>query len=98
MSRDGLFGNLLKVAGAGALLYVAFKLGERHANQNLEAPIDPVQTTQDVPYEVVVEEKTEEQHVVELIQELRDKKNKTKNDKYNIELLEIKLKQLRSKK
>jgi hypothetical protein len=98
MSRDGLFGNLLKVAGAGALLYVAFKLGERHANQNLVAPIDPVQPTQDVPYEVVVEEKTEEQHVVELIQELRDKKNKTKNDKYNIELLEIKLKQLRSKK
>jgi len=98
MSRDGLFGNLLKVAGAGALLYIAFKLGERHANQNLEAPIDPVQPTQDVPYEVVVEEKTEEQHVVELIQELRDKKNKTRNDKYNIELLEIKLKQLRSKK
>jgi hypothetical protein len=98
MSRDGLFGNLLKVAGAGALLYMAYKLGERHANQNSEASIDPVQPTQDVLYEVVVEEKTEEQHVVELIQELRDKKNKTKNDKYNIELLEIKLKQLRSKK
>jgi hypothetical protein len=98
MSRDGLFGNLLKVAGAGALLYMAYKLGERHANQNSEASSDTVQPIQDVPYEVVVEEKTEEQHVVELIQELRDKKNKTRNDKYNIELLEIKLKQLRSKK
>jgi hypothetical protein len=98
MSRDGLFGNLLKVAGAGALLYMAYKLGEQHANQNLEAPRDPVQPIQDVHHEVVVEEKTEEQHVVELIKELRDKKNKTKNDKYNIELLEVKLKQLRSKK
>ena len=98
MSRDGLFGNLLKVAGAGALLYMAYKLGEQHANQNLEVPKNPVQPIQDVPHEDVVEEKTEEQHVVELIRELRDKKNKTKNDKYNIELLEVKLKQLRSKK
>ena len=98
MSRDGLFGNLLKIAGVGALLYVAYKLGEQHANQNLEEQKESIQPIQDAPYEDVVEEKTEEQNVFELIKELRDKKNKTKNDKYNIELLEIKLKQIRGQK
>jgi hypothetical protein len=96
MSRDGLFGNLLKVAGAGALLYLAYKLGEQHANQKLETPLQPMQ---DIPVEeVVVVEKTEEENVLELISELRNKPNKTKNDKYNIELLEIKLKQIRAQK
>jgi hypothetical protein len=95
MSRDGLFGNLLKVAGAGALLYLAYKLGEQHANQRLETSPQPIQ---DIPMEEVVTEKTEEENVLELIRELRNKSNKTKNDKYNIELLEIKLKQIRAQK
>jgi predicted CopG family antitoxin len=98
MSRDGLFGNLLKVAGAGALLYLAYKLGEQHANQNLVTPREPVQPIQDTIYEDVVEEKTEEEDVIDLIQELRNKPNKNKNDRYNIELLEIKLKQIRGQK
>jgi predicted CopG family antitoxin len=98
MSRDGLFGNLLKVAGAGALLYLAYKLGEQHANQNLVTPREPVQPIQDTTYEDVVEEKTEEEDVIDLIQELRNKPNKNKNDRYNIELLEIKLKQIRGQK
>ena len=98
MSRDGLFGNLLKVAGAGALLYLTYKLGEQHANQNLVTPREPVQPIQDTTYEDVVEEKTEEEDVIDLIQELRNKPNKNKNDRYNIELLEIKLKQIRGQK
>ena len=98
MSRDGLFGNLLKVAGAGALLYLAYKLGEQHANQNLVTPREPVQPIKDTTYEDVVEEKTEEEDVIDLIQELRNKPNKNKNDRYNIELLEIKLKQIRGQK
>jgi hypothetical protein len=98
MSRDGLFGNLLKVAGAGALLYLAYKLGEQHANQNLVTPREPVQPIQDTTYEDVVEKKTEEEDVIDLIQELRNKPNKNKNDRYNIELLEIKLKQIRGQK
>jgi hypothetical protein len=95
MSRDGLFGNLLKVAGAGALLYLAYKLGEQHANQSLEGLKQPVE---DLPYQEMVQENTEEKNVIELIRELKSKKNKTKNDKYNIELLEIKLKQIRGQK
>jgi len=98
MSKDGLFGNLLKIAGAGALLYVAYKLGEQHANQKAEALAPSTNPGQYVPYEDVAEEKTEEQNVMNLIKELRSKPNKTKNDKYNIELLEIKLKQLRGQK
>jgi hypothetical protein len=98
MSRDGLFGNLLKIAGAGALLYVAYKLGEQHANQKAEALAPSTNSEPYTSYQEVVQEKTEEQNILELIKELRSKPNKTKNDKYNIELLEIKLKQIRSQK
>jgi hypothetical protein len=40
----------------------------------------------------------EEEKVLGLIQELKGKPNKTKTDKFNIELLEVKLKQIRNKK
>ena len=50
------------------------------------------------PFVEVDETETEIQQVTELIQELRTKPNKTQKDRYNIELLEIKLKQLKSKK
>lgn len=98
MRKDGLLGNLLKIAAAGTILYVVYKLGENHANKKTETKVPPIPPDEDTEYEEVVEEKTEEQYVVELIKELREKKNKTKNDKYNIELLEIKLKQLRAQK
>ena len=98
MKKDGLFGNILKIAAASLILYIAYKLIEKNSNKKTESTIPPVESDEDTTYEEVVEEKTEEQHVVELIKELKEKKNKTKNDKYNIELLEIKLKQLRSQK
>jgi hypothetical protein len=40
----------------------------------------------------------EEEKVLRLTQELKGKLNKTKTDKFNIELLEVKLKQIRNKK
>ena len=43
-------------------------------------------------------ELSEIQFVENLIDELKNKENKTKKDKDNIELLEIKLKQLKSQK
>lgn len=98
MRKDGLFVNILKIAAASLILYIAYKLVEKNSNKKTESTIPPVTPDEDTPYEEVVEEKTEEQYVVELIKELRDKKNKTKNDKYNIELLEIKLKQIRGQK
>jgi hypothetical protein len=98
MRKDGLFGNILKIVAAGAILYIAYKLIEKNLNKKTESTIPPVTSDEDITYDEVVEEKTEEQYVVELIEELREKKNKTKNDKYNIELLEIKLKQIRGQK
>lgn len=88
MRNDGLFGNLLKIAGAGAILYGVYKLGEYHTNQKIQNTLPP-----EVP-----KEKTEEEEVIDLINELRRKPNKTRSDKFNIDLLEVKLKQIRKQK
>ena len=88
MRNEGLFGNLLKIAGAGALLYGAYKLGEYHANQKIQNTLPP-----EAP-----KEKTEEEEVIGLINEMKRKPNKTKADRNNIDLLEVKLKQIRNKK
>ncbi len=88
MRNEGLFGNLLKIAGAGALLYGAYKLGEHNATQKMMNTLPP-----EPP-----KEKTEEEEVIELINEMKRKPNKTKSDRNNIDLLEVKLKQIRSKK
>jgi hypothetical protein len=88
MRNDGLFGNLLKIAGAGALLYGVYKLGEYHANQKVQNTLPP-----EAP-----KEKTEEEEVIELINEMKRKPNKTKADRNNIDLLDVKLKQIRKQK
>lgn len=98
MKKDGLFGNILKIAAASLILYIVYKFVEKNSNKKTESTIPPVTPDEDITYEEVVEEKTEEQYVVELIKELKSKPNKSKKDQYNIELLEIKLKQLRSQK
>lgn len=85
MRNDGLFGNLLKIAGAGALLYGAYKLGEHNANQKMMSTLPP-----EPP-----KEKTEEEELIDLINEMKRKPNKTRADRNNIDLLEIKLKQIR---
>ena len=43
-------------------------------------------------------ETNEEVQVRELIKELKSKPDKSKKDQYNIELLEVKLKQLKNKR
>ncbi len=94
MSRDGLFGNLLKIAGAGALLYAAYKFGEHSANQKMALELDNNQEPQ-VDKPKVQVQGTEESYIKDLIRELRSKPNKTKSDRDNIELLQIKLNQLK---
>jgi hypothetical protein len=97
MSRNTLLGGILKITGAAALLYGAYKLGESHANKQIkENTPEPI-----IPLDVIkeeVKEKTEEETVIELIEELRNKPNKSKNDRFNIDLLEVKLKQIRKQK
>ena len=88
MRQEGLFGNLLKMAGVGAILYGVYKLGEHHANQKIQNVLPPESP----------KEKTEEEELIELINEMNRKPNKTKSDRNNIDLLEVKLKQIRNKK
>ncbi len=88
MSR--LIDNLLRVAGAGAILYGAYKLGEKNALNRVEEEHTPIKV-KDQP-------KTESQVISDMIKELKQKPNKTRKDKDNIELLEIKLKQIENLK
>lgn len=88
------FNNLLKVLAAGALVYGAYKLGEKQGQKKVSTPaFEP----NEEEYEVIEVDgtKTEEQELVEIIDGLKKKPNKTAKDKNTIELLEIKLKQIR---
>lgn len=84
MSR--LIDNLLRVAGVGAILYGVYKLGEKNALNRVEEEHTLIKV-KDQP-------KTESQVISDMIKELKQKPNKTRKDKDNIELLEIKLKQI----
>jgi hypothetical protein len=88
------FSDLVKIAAVGALVYGAYKLGEKQSQKKSNIPVkEPL----DEEFEVVEveEDKSEEQVILELIENLKKKPNKTAKDKNTIELLEIKLKQLR---
>ena len=76
--------NLVKYALIAAALYGGYQL------------LKSLNKEEDVLEDKV--EKDEEIYVQELIDELKNKPDKTKKDKYNIELLEVKLNQIKSKK
>lgn len=88
MSR--LIDNLLRVAGVGVILYGVYKLGEKNALNCVEEEQTQIKV-KDQP-------KTESQVISDMIKELKQKPNKTRKDKDNIELLEIKLKQIENRK
>jgi hypothetical protein len=73
------FNNLVKVALVGGLAYGAYKVGE---HTGIEKGKRSVMTDDD---------KDEIDHLNDLIDELENKKNKTKKDEYNLELLKEKL-------
>lgn len=87
MSR--LFDNLLKAAGVGAILYGVYKLGEKNALSSMEQEVTP---------KIEEKPKTEIDIINDMIQELKRKVGKTRKDRDNIELLEIKLKQLKNRR
>jgi len=90
--------NIAKVVGVGALLYAAYKIGQKsgrgeypfESNQDLNSP-----TLNEVE---VLPCRSEEEEILELIKELKSKPYKTKKDFNNIDLLEIKLQQIRKNK
>lgn len=88
MSR--LIDNLLKAAGVGAILYGVYKLGEKNALSSMGQ--------EETPINVGEKPKSEIDIINDMIQELKRKVSKTRKDKDNIELLEIKLKQLKNQR
>jgi hypothetical protein len=92
--------NLIKIAAMGAVVYGAYKYGKSVGDKSIqpEKKENPFPELTKYPFVEVDETEAEIQQVTELIQELRTKPNKTQKDRYNIELLEVKLKQLKSKK
>lgn len=94
------FKDILKVAAVGALVYGAYKLGEKRA-QKKYIDIEPIEDEKDFSsmFNDTIDEaksavKEEIKYVQDLIDNLQKKPNKTKNDRNTIELLRIKLEQL----
>jgi hypothetical protein len=85
--------DLLKIAAVGAVIYGAYKLGEKKGKENSYIPFEPN------PEPIVVEPICdEEKYVIMLIDELKKKPNKTQKDKDNLSLLQVKLEQLKRQK
>jgi hypothetical protein len=71
--------NLVKVALVGGLAYGAYKAGEHNGVEKGKRSV------------MSDEDKEEIDHLKDLIDELEKKKNKSKKDEYNLELLKEKL-------
>jgi hypothetical protein len=84
--------TLLKWGAAAAILYAAYKVGQKSVTPKQEPVMEPVK---EVEVEIFNDEVDEEIYVANILKELKDKENKTKQDRYNIGLLEVKLEQLR---
>jgi hypothetical protein len=74
--------NLVKVALVGGLTYGAYKVGEHDGKEKGRRSV------------MNDEDKEEIDHLKDLIEELKQKKNKTKKEEYNLMLLESKLVEL----
>jgi hypothetical protein len=80
--------EILRYAFLGTVIYGAYKLGEKNGESKVESEKDlrmnPLDSKKFSEIEFITSE----------IQKLRKKPNKNRKDKDNIELLEIRLKQL----
>jgi hypothetical protein len=86
MSR--LLGNLIKGALGFGALYVAYKVGESMGKDKEKNLVESAKNEVD----------SEIQFVTDLINDYKNKPNKTKKDKDNMDLLNIKLEQLKRQK
>jgi hypothetical protein len=84
--------TLLKWGAAAAILYAAYKVGQKSVTPKQQPVMEPVKEPE---VEIFNDEVDEEIYVANILKELKDKENKTKQDRYNIGLLEVKLEQLR---
>lgn len=89
--RQLSFWDLLILGGVG---YIAYKTGQNSEKTKQKYAQDLMEEDS----QKFNDEADEEIYVAQLLQELRNKSNKTQKDRYNIGLLEIKLEQLRKQK
>ena len=92
MSKSTL-NTIVKLGALAAVVYGAYKLGEYQAKKSVNVKPEP---RPNEPF-VEVPNQSEEEYVSELIRDLKNKPSKTQKDKNNIELLEVKLKQIQNK-
>ena len=84
--------EVLRYAFFGALIYGAYKLGEKNAQDDSDKEEKLVKGSPEPP------EQSEAHYIREIMDCLKSKPNKNRKDKDNLELLEIKLKQLLNSK
>ena len=77
------------------VIYGAYKAGQHNGKQNNVTPKPNPQPESPI---VEFDSNSEEDYILDLIRELKNKPNKTQKDRYNIELLQVKLNQILSKK
>lgn len=86
--------QILGVAAVGGLIYLAYKYGEKEGQKNTRE-VDKKVEVEDAE---IVDEKSEEDCIREIIESIKKKQNKNQKDRDTIELLQIKLKQLKKEK
>lgn len=89
--RQLSFWDLLILGGVG---YIAYKTGQNSEKSKQKFAEDLMKEDESK----FNDSADEEIYVAKLLQELRNKQNKTQKDRYNIGLLEVKLEQLRKTK
>jgi hypothetical protein len=88
--------NIVKLGLFAAVVYGAYKAGQHNGRQT---NVNPQPNPQPKPKPIIeFESNSEEDYILDLICELKNKPNKTQKDRYNIELLQVKLNQILSKK
>jgi hypothetical protein len=84
--------NIVKLGLFAAVVYGAYKAGQssgKQTNVNPQPKAEPI---------VEFDSNSEEDYILDLIREIKNKPNKTQKDRYNIELLQVKLNQILGKK
>jgi len=88
--------NIVKWGLLATIVYGAYKAGQHNGKQ---ANVNPQPNPKPKPEPIIeFDSNSEEDYILDLIREIKNKPNKTQKDRYNIELLQVKLNQILGKK
>jgi hypothetical protein len=88
--------NIVKWGLLATVVYGAYKAGQHYGKQS---NVNPQPNPQPKPEPIIeFDSNSEEDYILDLIREIKNKPNKTQKDRYNIELLQVKLNQILGKK